>query len=78
MSCAPSFLKLNRYRSSPFLIKLLLCRKSYIFAIMSLALYPYELVLLLVGEQVKQIRNDAFVHPQSIYKTIDELWDGEI
>ncbi|CAD6229136.1 unnamed protein product [Miscanthus lutarioriparius] len=29
-------------------------------------------------EQVKQIRNDAFVHPQSIYKTIDELWDGEI
>jgi hypothetical protein len=30
------------------------------------------------GEQVKQIRNDAFVHPQSIYKTIDALWDGEI
>lgn len=29
-------------------------------------------------EQVKQIRNDAFVHPQSIYKTMDELWDGEI
>lgn len=30
------------------------------------------------GEQVKQIRNDSFVHPQSVYKTIDELWDGEI
>ncbi|KAL6853667.1 hypothetical protein ACP4OV_019696 [Aristida adscensionis] len=29
-------------------------------------------------EQVKQIRNDLFVHPQSIYKTIEELWDGEI
>ncbi|CAO2196959.1 unnamed protein product [Urochloa humidicola] len=29
-------------------------------------------------EQVKQIRNDSFVHPQSMYKTIEELWDGEI
>ncbi|KAK3162464.1 hypothetical protein QOZ80_1BG0089850 [Eleusine coracana subsp. coracana] len=29
-------------------------------------------------EQVKQIRNDSFVHPQSVYKTIEELWDGEI
>ncbi|RLN04723.1 hypothetical protein C2845_PM13G13290 [Panicum miliaceum] len=27
---------------------------------------------------VKQIRNDSFVHPQSMYKTIEELWDGEI
>ncbi|XP_039808896.1 NADPH-dependent aldo-keto reductase, chloroplastic-like isoform X2 [Panicum virgatum] len=29
-------------------------------------------------EQVKQIRNDSFVHPQSMYKTIEELWEGEI
>ncbi|KAJ1286208.1 hypothetical protein BS78_03G335300 [Paspalum vaginatum] len=29
-------------------------------------------------EQVKQIRNDPFVHPQGVYKTIEELWDGEI
>uniref|UniRef100_A0A0A9HFE9 NADP-dependent oxidoreductase domain-containing protein n=1 Tax=Arundo donax TaxID=35708 RepID=A0A0A9HFE9_ARUDO len=29
-------------------------------------------------EQVKQIRNDSFVHPKSVYKTIEELWDGEI
>ncbi|RCV42269.1 hypothetical protein SETIT_9G203200v2 [Setaria italica] len=29
-------------------------------------------------EQVKQIRNDSFVHPQGMYKTIEELWDGEI
>ncbi|CAO2167048.1 unnamed protein product [Urochloa humidicola] len=29
-------------------------------------------------EQVKQIRNDSFVHPHSMYKTIEELWDGEI
>uniref|UniRef100_A0A8R7QY38 NADP-dependent oxidoreductase domain-containing protein n=1 Tax=Triticum urartu TaxID=4572 RepID=A0A8R7QY38_TRIUA len=30
------------------------------------------------GEQVKRIRNESLVHSQSIYKTIDELWDGEI
>ncbi|GJM92572.1 hypothetical protein PR202_ga09052 [Eleusine coracana subsp. coracana] len=29
-------------------------------------------------EQVKQIRNESFVHPQSVYKTMEELWDGEI
>ncbi|VAI73778.1 unnamed protein product [Triticum turgidum subsp. durum] len=29
-------------------------------------------------EQVKRIRNESLVHSQSIYKTIDELWDGEI
>jgi hypothetical protein len=55
---------------------------------MPLALYPYALIshrfdtlallFFFPGEQVKQIRNDAFVHPQSIYKTIDALWDGEI
>ncbi|CAM0883564.1 unnamed protein product [Alopecurus aequalis] len=29
-------------------------------------------------EQVKQIRGDSFVHPQSVYKTYEELFDGEI
>lgn len=29
-------------------------------------------------KQVKQIRGDSFVHPQSIYKTYEELFDGEI
>ncbi|KAL5227712.1 hypothetical protein ABZP36_015977 [Zizania latifolia] len=29
-------------------------------------------------EQVKQIRGDAFVHPESVYKTYEELFDGEI
>ncbi|KAL6616376.1 hypothetical protein ACP70R_038646 [Stipagrostis hirtigluma subsp. patula] len=29
-------------------------------------------------EQVKQIRGDPFVHPESVYKTLEELWDGEI
>uniref|UniRef100_A0ACD5VSX7 Uncharacterized protein n=1 Tax=Avena sativa TaxID=4498 RepID=A0ACD5VSX7_AVESA len=28
--------------------------------------------------QVKQIKGDAFVHPQSIYKTYEDLFDGEI
>lgn len=30
------------------------------------------------GEQVKRVRNESLVHSQSIYKTMDELWDGEI
>ncbi|XP_040380166.1 NADPH-dependent aldo-keto reductase, chloroplastic-like isoform X3 [Oryza brachyantha] len=29
-------------------------------------------------EQVKQIKGDAFVHPESVYKTYEELFDGEI
>ncbi|XP_073009190.1 NADPH-dependent aldo-keto reductase, chloroplastic-like [Typha latifolia] len=29
-------------------------------------------------EQVRLIRGDPFVHPESIYKSLDELWDGEI
>ncbi|KAM3333726.1 hypothetical protein ACQJBY_028683 [Aegilops geniculata] len=29
-------------------------------------------------KQVKQIRGDSFVHPQSIYKTYEDLFDGEI
>ena len=29
-------------------------------------------------EQVKRVRNESLVHSQSIYKTMDELWDGEI
>jgi alcohol dehydrogenase (NADP+) len=29
-------------------------------------------------EQVKQIRGDGFAHPESVYKTYEELFDGEI
>nr|CAD1832021.1 unnamed protein product [Ananas comosus var. bracteatus] len=29
-------------------------------------------------EQVKLVRGDWFIHPQSIYKSVEELWDGEI
>jgi hypothetical protein len=33
---------------------------------------------LLMLKQAKQIKGDAFVHPQSVYKTYEELFDGEI
>ncbi|KAM0922765.1 hypothetical protein ACQ4PT_005945 [Festuca glaucescens] len=29
-------------------------------------------------KQAKQIKGDSFVHPQSVYKTYEELFDGEI
>ncbi|KAL6616373.1 hypothetical protein ACP70R_038643 [Stipagrostis hirtigluma subsp. patula] len=29
-------------------------------------------------EQVKQLCGDSFVHPESVYKTHQELWDGEV
>ncbi|OAY77202.1 hypothetical protein ACMD2_06150 [Ananas comosus] len=28
--------------------------------------------------QVKLVRGEWFIHPQSIYKSVQELWDGEI
>uniref|UniRef100_A0A453RII1 NADP-dependent oxidoreductase domain-containing protein n=1 Tax=Aegilops tauschii subsp. strangulata TaxID=200361 RepID=A0A453RII1_AEGTS len=31
-----------------------------------------------IEQQVKRVRNESLVHSQSIYKTMDELWDGEI
>jgi hypothetical protein len=33
---------------------------------------------LLILKQAKQIKGDSFVHPQSVYKTYEELFDGEI
>lgn len=33
---------------------------------------------LFCGLQVKLARGDFTVHPQSVYKTLEELWDGEI
>jgi len=37
-----------------------------------------RLTTLSYGPQVRLMRGDFTVHPQSVYKTLEELWDGEI
>jgi hypothetical protein len=37
-----------------------------------------DLTTLFCGLQVRLVRGDFTVNPQSVYKTHEELWDGEI